>query len=81
MTIFACTTGEGSVLLCDYFAFTTGEGNVSLRGCFACTTGEGNVLLRDCLREPRVKAACYCVTIIEDITCCEILFMRNELEF
>ena len=38
------TTGEGKVLLRDYFADAFGKGDVLLRGCFAYTTGESNVL-------------------------------------
>ena len=57
------------MLLRKWFTCTTSEGNVLLRVLFAFSTGEGsgNRLLRH--------------TIIEDITCCEILFMRNEWEF
>ena len=35
MTVFVCTTGEGSMLSCVMvFSFSTGEGNILLCGCF-----------------------------------------------
>ena len=34
VTVFAGTTGEGSMLLRDCFSFSTGEGNALLRDCF-----------------------------------------------
>ena len=88
----ALVISKGDVLLCGCLAFTAGEGkngicvynwqgDVLLRGCFCmvlvlatrccvtvflCTSNSGNLLLWH--------------TIMEGIRCCEILFMRNELE-
>ena len=43
------------------FAGTTGEGNISLCDCFSFSTSEGNMLLRDSLCMPPVKATCCCM--------------------
>ena len=47
-TVFAGTTGEGSMLLRDCFLFSTGEGSMLLRDSFAYATGKGDVLLHAC---------------------------------
>ena len=63
------------------FACTTGHGNVLLRDCFVCTTGEGNVFVAWLfMRVPPVKTACSCVTILRvppvRATCCCVTVLR-----
>ena len=90
---FTYATDKGDMLLCGRFAYASGEGKC----CVCVYNWRGDVLLRGCFCMVLVRATRCCVTvfactsdsgnlllwytIMEGITCCEILFMKNKLEF